>query len=305
MLRGISIHIGVNRTSLGLPLLQKSEAHAWRMAELAAKAGFQAIHLLRGEEATCEAVHAHIAAAARSLYANNVLLVSYSGHGSKTQSISGDRADKGGQNETWCLFDGNLVDDCLGECWKLAREGARIVVVAESCFGGGSARWGGVEVEGEPRTPPVFEGNRDAAPLVLRNGELAHPEVAHRSAEPVEPVPSAPAGTVRQTVRSPLCIATPPEDPDGIRASVLVLAGAGENEKAVEGVYIPNLLAVWEKEEVYNGSYCDLHREVCKRVALETNQHKPQILMLGSPDVKFPQQPAFRLDVPVTRDGPW
>ena len=280
MLRGISIHIGVNETSEGLAVLEESETHAWLMAELAQQAGFQAIHVLRGPEATCAAVESQIAAAARSLSKDDVLLVSYSGHGLQTPDLDGDEGERDKQDETWCLYDGNLLDDRLAECWRLAPAGARIVVVAESCHGGGSARWGEVEVWGEDDVPPGEEGYGETE-VVYRGGE-----VVYRGVKAYTP--------------SPACITSPPTDAYGIRASVLVLAGAGENENAVEGVYIPRLLEVWNGG-LFPGSYCELHRQVYPKVRHDQQQHEPQILMLGAPDLEFPEEPAFHLGAPVTR----
>ena len=276
MLRGISIHIGVNETATGHVVLEESEAHAWQMAELASQAGFQAIHVLRGAEATCVAVQCQIAAATRGLLPGDVLLVSYSGHGSQTPDLNGDEGKSDGQDETWCLFDGNLVDDRLAECWRLAPTGARIVVVAESCYGGGTPRWGEVDLFGETDTPPTW------------GDEYGDTEIVYRGVQAFTP--------------SPACITTPPADANGISASVLVLAGAGENQQGQEGLYIPRLLEIWNGGS-FRGSYCDLHRQVTSCVRAEAYQHEPAILMLGFPDLEFPEQPAFRLDVPVTRGG--
>jgi hypothetical protein len=52
---------------------------------------------------------------------------------------------------------------------------------------------------------------------------------------------------------------------------------------------------VWA-DGVFEGSYCDLYREVRGRVMGETSCQEPQILMLGAPDPAFPLAPAFRLE---------
>lgn len=303
MLRGISIHIGVNESATRHNVLDRSEAHAWEMAKLACEAGFQSIHLLRGAEATCVTVQCQIAAAARSLASGDVLLVSYSGHGSQVQDVDGDEGDKDKHDETWCLSDGNLLDDRLAECWRLAPAGARIVVVTEACYGAGGMRGGEVHVWGEPGTSPTpaWEDPYGNERVVYRNGfengQRGDLETGYRGG-----FETAYRGVKATHTPSsvPVCITTPPQSDDGIRASLLVLAAAEEDKQAQEGLYIPRLLKVWD-EGRFRGSYCDLHRRVTNLVRAEEQQREPAILMLGSPDVEFPNQPAFCLDRPVMR----
>jgi hypothetical protein len=278
MERGISIHVGVNHaaTMRAYPL-SLSEDTAWKMAELAFQAGYRAIHLLCGPEATREAVGAQLAGAARALRPGQTLFVSFSGHGSRVPDSDGDEWDH--WDETWCLHDADLVDDELAACWRLLPAGARVLVVAESCFGAGSGRHGKQamarhEAREAAPDPPVY---RSAGPGPWRSVKQAAP-------------PSSP------------CIERAPEHDDGIRASLLMLAGAREDRHAREGVYARHLLEVWSGGR-FGGSFCDLHREVCRRVWCDGQEQDPRILMLGAPDLAFPLQTAFNLDRPVMR-GP-
>ena len=50
-------------------------------------------------------------AAAKALSAGDLFFLTYSGHGGQVPDVTGDEADK--QDETWCLFDGQLIDDEL------------------------------------------------------------------------------------------------------------------------------------------------------------------------------------------------
>jgi hypothetical protein len=277
MQRGISIHIGVNHPASMTPPLTRSEETAWQMAELACQAGYQAIHVLRGPEATRQAVGTLLADAAHALRAGQTLFVSFSGHGSRVRDLDGDERD--GWDETWCLHDADLVDDELAGYWRLLPAGARALVVAESCFGAGGGRLGD---DGMARTRPW---------------DVAPDRPVYRSAGP------GPWRDVKQAAQPPSsCIARARAHDDGIRASVLMLAGASEDRHAQEGVYTPRLLEVWEGG-AFRGSYCDLHREVCARVTREMQAHpqEPQILMLGAADLSFPLEVAFHLDRPVMR----
>ncbi|HYW06891.1 MAG TPA: hypothetical protein VE913_08045, partial [Longimicrobium sp.] len=128
MARGTSIHIGVNRpASTSEYALSLSEQNAWKMAELAHQAGYEASHVLRGAAATRDAVHDTLAAAARALEPRQTLLVTFSGHGSQVPDARGDGAgdadERDGRDETWCLHDADLVDDELAAIWRLAAAG--------------------------------------------------------------------------------------------------------------------------------------------------------------------------------------
>jgi hypothetical protein len=259
--RAVSIHIGVNepRECLELPVLRCSEASAFRMAELADQAGYDALLVLRGSEATQQAVDDALADAARTLERGDTLFVSFSGHGTLVRDR--DFEERDGWDEAWCLYDGTLLDDKLAGFWRLFAVGVRIVVVAESCFGGGSVR--GEELcvlppdparAGVMRSGPVFRGGaeQDAAP----------------------------------------CIANAPRNADGIQASILLLAACNENLKAGDGLYTQMLLEVWNGGH-FAGSYCKLHAEVSRRVTSARPCQVPQILMLGAPDLALPLEAAF------------
>src|SRR5690606_28987188 len=59
---------------------------------------------------------------------------SYSGHGGQLPDKNGDEDD--GEDETWCLFDGELVDDELSNLWSSFKKGVRILVFSDSCHSG-------------------------------------------------------------------------------------------------------------------------------------------------------------------------
>lgn len=263
MPRAVSIHIGVNEPQEchGHPPLNHSERSAWRMAELADRAGYDGLLVLRGPEATTRAVDDALAGAARTLAEGDSLLVSFSGHGSLVRDRNGDERD--GWDEAWCLYDGILLDDKLAGFWRLFEAGVRIVVVAESCFGGGTMRGWEEEAATAPPPPVRRPVMRSGAPL--RGG--AEPAVAS-------------------------CIGAPPRNADGIHASILLLAACNENQKAGDGLYTEMLLKVWDGG-AFNGSYCELHAEVSRRVTCARGCQAPHILMLGAADAGFPLETAF------------
>jgi hypothetical protein len=254
--------------------LRHSEDLAWRMAGLAEQAGYESLLVLRGAEATRLAVHGALTAAAGSMSMGDILLVSFAGHGCLEADLDGD--DGHGWDETWCLYDGEIVDDQLAGYWRLFAPGVRIVVVADGCHSAGSCR---IDDDDDvvhsgyagPPGPPAMRG--ETAP--------------HRASEGWPAGAADPVGS---------CIGAPPNGTDGIRASVLLLAAAGEDQKAEEGLFTRHLLALWG-EGVFPGTFCDLHRLVRDRVMVERGlRQEPEILMLGSPDPGFPLERAFHLE---------
>lgn len=268
MHRAFSIHIGVNdpqERCAGLPL-EHSETAAWRMAELANRAGYDGLLVLRGPEATCKAVDDAFAGAAQTLAGGDTLLITFSGHGTVVRDRN---CDELGWDEAWCLHDGILLDDKLAGFWKLFEAGVRIVVVAESCFSGDMLRHGG-NGAGEPA--------QTAAPeQVMRSGGTGHGGV--------EPG----AGWMAS------CIGAPPADAQGTQASVLLLAACTDEQKALAGLYTEKLLEVWNGG-AFQGSYCDLHACVRHKVMCAGFRQEPQIAMLGAPDPAFPLETAFHVD---------
>jgi hypothetical protein len=111
----LSLHIGLNSVNpkdyegWSGPLAA-CEADANDMRDLAQARGIKASVLLTRDATRARAL-AGIRAAAKALKAGDLFFLSYSGHGGQVDDVSGEEADK--LDETWCLFDGQLIDDEL------------------------------------------------------------------------------------------------------------------------------------------------------------------------------------------------
>jgi hypothetical protein len=103
------------------------------MAAIAKAQGFTVSTLLT-QAATRQAVLGHISDAAQKLQSDDILLLSYSGHGGQLSDLNSDEPD--GLDETWCLFDGELVDDQLYHSFSQFAAGVRILVFSDSCHSG-------------------------------------------------------------------------------------------------------------------------------------------------------------------------
>lgn len=268
MSRAVSIHVGVNqpRGRYGDRPLRHSESTAWSMAGLASRAGYESMLVLRGQAATRQAVHAALSGAAGTLEGGDTLLVTFSGHGSLEPDR--DMDERLGFDQSWCLHDGILLDDKLAGYWRLFEPGVRIVLVSESCYGGGMGR-------GDECGPGATMDDAPPRIHVVR----APVGVRYRSAPGDDDL-----------TRS--CIAEAPRNSDEIRASVLLLSASSERQAAQDGLFTCCLLRVWE-DGAFQGSYCDLYRRVSELVRRENSCQDPQIQMLGAADPAFAVATAF------------
>lgn len=145
-----SVHVGIDVVEprvFGelLPRLRSASRDAMAMRSFADSLGC-ASRLLVNEDATLERVTASLEAAIERMVAGDLLLVSFSGHGSSLQG-AGDDAD--GWDESWCLFDGILIDDEFHDLLAAAPAGADVVVVTDACFASG--------IVDAPRGAAVFD----------------------------------------------------------------------------------------------------------------------------------------------------
>jgi hypothetical protein len=139
MRRGISINIGLNSVD---PYqynnwdgaLNAPESDANYMANLARARGFEVSPPLLTAAATYDAVVRAIKEAAQTLISDDILLLSYSGHGAPVPDTNGDEPDS--VDEAFVLYDRELIDDELYGLWLRFQPGVRILVIADSCSSG-------------------------------------------------------------------------------------------------------------------------------------------------------------------------
>ncbi|MBN1921280.1 MAG: caspase family protein, partial [Anaerolineae bacterium] len=147
MAKGISVHIGLNRVDPNH--YQDADGNPWdgklagcindakAMRAIAEKRGFQTL-LLLDDAATAKSVAGAISKAAADLRDGDIFLISYSGHGGQVPDLDREEEDK--MDETWCLFDRQLVDDELYALWGKFAKGVRIFMLSDSCHSGTMAK---------------------------------------------------------------------------------------------------------------------------------------------------------------------
>ncbi|MFM2345756.1 MAG: hypothetical protein RL654_509 [Pseudomonadota bacterium] len=136
--KALSLHIGLNKVDPAGYAgwdgeLFACEADATDMQALAVAKGMKPTVLL-GAQASRAAVLAALRAAAKALKSGDYFLLTFSGHGGQVPDTSGEEADR--KDETWCLWDGQLIDDELYLELSRFAAGVRVLVLSDSCHSG-------------------------------------------------------------------------------------------------------------------------------------------------------------------------
>jgi metacaspase-1 len=141
MAKGISIHIGLNHVDPNHyqgwdGALNACIADAKDMQDLAKKKRFSGNTLMLDGQATAAAVSSALLDAGKKLVKGDILFLTYSGHGGQVRDTNSDEKDNDRMDETWVLYDRQLVDDELYNIWSKFKPGVRILVLSDSCHSG-------------------------------------------------------------------------------------------------------------------------------------------------------------------------
>lgn len=237
--------------------LHAPEKDATAMTRLAERAGFTMLDTLLGPRATSEAVLTCLQTAAARLEEDDLFLLTYAGHGSQMPDMNGDE-EEDGQDETWCLFDRELVDDELCEQLATFRAGVRVLVLVDSCHSGSSLFLA---------PSPEAKRLRDR---LMPEGVAADVMKAHRAM--YEKILTAPAVAK-----------------DELPPSVVLIAACQDNQLAREdtrhGVFTGRLLKVWN-DGAFNGSLRDFFNAVRDAMPSPLTQ-LPKLTPAGAPADAF------------------
>ncbi len=276
MARGISLHVGVNSVDPNHydgwdGALAACEFDANDMEAIAESRGFETTKLLT-EDATADAVTGEIERAAAELAAGDFFFLTYAGHGGQVPDKN-DEDEDDQSDETWVLYDRQLVDDELYALWGRFQPGVRIFVVSDSCHSGSVTR----KIEDD-----------DVVPNVVATAEAAASASPRYRAMPRDVMVAtyrahAPFYDKIQT-------AVPTSDEADVRATVLLISGCQDDQLSLDGfsngLFTENVKAVWDGG-AWNGSYPELHEAIVARMP-ETQ--RPNYFAVGTPSPDFEQQ---------------
>ena len=277
MAKAISIHIGLNAvdprhyTGWSGDLLA-CEFDAKDMAAIAHAAGMTSTLLLT-KEATRKNVLAAVRAASKTLKSGDLLFVTYSGHGGQIDDVSGEEEDN--KDETWCLYDSELIDDEVFLELSRIVAGVRVLVLSDSCHSGTVVR---------ARVPEGSPAGRSKMmpPSVAMRTYLEHQafydKLQHDVAEAAgkASVPTSDSALARVAVSKRLTAIA-----NGCKASVILISGCQDNQTSLDGdhngAFTEQLLRVWNRG-AFKGNYAKFHAAIKARMP---RTQVPNLFTLG------------------------
>jgi metacaspase-1 len=292
---GVSIHIGLDSVDPSAyegwnGALDACEADAFAMEDLARTVGYRPRTLLTSA-ATASAVFAAIGHAASELQHGDICLISYAGHGGQFADLSSDEPDA--LDETWLLYDREVLDDEIHVALAGFRPGVRVVVLSDSCHSGTVVR---------RMYEAVIQGATPVRNAYARAG-LGSPILA-RGAERGVRLRGAPAAVQQRVLNAHrpeyerIRSRTPHRDEISVRASVILISGCQDNQESAEengqGVFTASLLKQWNRG-TFNGDY-RAFREAIGRELPPTQS--PNYFTAGTPWPPFEGQRPFTIDPP-------
>jgi len=286
--KAMSLHIGLNSVSASAyggwdGPLAACEFDANDMTALARSKGMTTTVLLT-KKATRKATLDGLRAAAKALKAGDLFFLTYSGHGGQVPDVTGEEPDK--KDETWCLYDGQLIDDEL--YFELSRfaEGVRILVFSDSCHSGTVTR----EARLVPTTNPAQRPKLMPEVVAMRTyrehqgfyDKLQRDVAAAAGGRIVDP--DTALANVLVSGRLTAVV-------DKFKASCILVSGCQDNQTSMDGdhngAFTEQVLHVWNDGK-FLGNYANFHARVKARLP---PTQSPNLFTLGSAGAFVAQAP--------------
>lgn len=274
MPKGLALAIGLNSVN---PKhyegwsgeLNACEADANDMTDVARSRKFT-VQTLMTKRATRAAVLGALAKAAKALKAGDIFLLTYSGHGGQVPDRNDEEPDL--QDETWCLYDGELIDDELYTALGRLARGVRVFVLSDSCHSG-------------TVTKAAFYAARAAAGAGTGAAEVRYRAMPREVALRTYRAHRAMYDRIQKSVS--------PNAEDAIRASTILISGCQDNQLSQDGdfngLFTANLLRVWN-EGRFSRDYRRFHKAIRQNMPPDQT---PNLFTTGAPDRAFERQVPF------------
>ena len=284
--KAISLHIGLNGVSAAAyegwdGPLAACEFDANDMAAIAKSKGMKSALLLT-KKATRSNMLSAMRAAAKALKSGDLFFISYSGHGGQVPDINHDEDDR--KDETWCLYDGQLIDDELYFEFSKFAAGVRILMLSDSCHSGTVSR---------ERPPPVPPGQRSKA---MPDGVAIRVYDAHKAFydKLQNDVTKAAGGPVTDPDAAPSQVGAAGQTGTVVgklNPAVVLISGCQDNQTSMDGdhngAFTEQLLKVWN-HGAFTGTYGSFHARI--RAAMPATQ-SPNLFVLGTAAAFLKQTP--------------
>jgi hypothetical protein len=258
----LSVHIGLNAVSAAhyegwSGELMACEFDATDLAAIAKTAGMSSTVLLTKKATRANALAA-VRSASKTLKSGDLLFITYSGHGGQIPDVTGEEDDK--LDETWCLYDGQLIDDEVYLELSRFAAGVRVLVLSDSCHSGSVVRampQPGTTPAGRSKMMPPAVASRTYRDHKAFYDKLQR-DVVKASGKASTPDPDTALAQVAASKRR-IAIA------NECRASVILVSGCQDSQTSMDGdhngAFTEQLLRVWNHGK-YVGNYAKFYAAI-------------------------------------------
>ena len=237
--------------------------------------GFTSLKLTT-KEATRNNVKNAILDASKELKCGDIMVVYYSGHGGKVPNVpSPYDIEYDNIDETWCLWDAQLLDDELRNLWAGFEKGVRIVLLSDSCHSGTIAK-APISLEDNQEEEQEEEGfirKKAISDKVAKDTFERNQEFYIKLAEEIN---------ASEIMKKP------------VTAFVKQISGCQDTEYSYTGetnsAFTEALKYVWDDGN-FEGTYKDFYRAIREQL---TNQH-PKLLEFGERIKQFDIEKPFTI----------
>lgn len=289
MAKGVSIHLGLNSVDPNhyqgwSGPLNACEFDAEDMAQIAKTNGFTS-KLLLTKDATRSALITSLADAAKQLKSGDFCFLTYSGHGGQVPDRNGDEEDSA--DETWCLYDGELIDDELYSILTKFAADVRVLVLSDSCHSGTAIKQQRIlqsYANLHPLTRPLFQDTQISSSYIYPVYRAMPSEIAQR-------VYLANKVFYDDILKDPKLA----EAIDNVEAACILISGCQDaqlsGDGAFNGVFTGRLKSVWNGGK-FKGDYTAFWKAIAKGMPLDQT---PNLFTIGKQLDAFKSQKPFAL----------
>lgn len=223
--------------------------------------------ILLTQQVTRAAVLDRLRHYATTCKAGDLFLLTYSGHGGQLPDLNGDEPD--GLDETWVLYDAQLVDDELYLAYSQFAEGVRLFILSDSCHSG-SVLKAAYYAEGGHVAAKTYRNMPNAVAQQTFNANRPFYEQLLQSL-------TDKTGLGREAHKTV------------VKASVRLISGCADNQLSQDGtfngLFTGVLLRVWNGG-AFRGDYHAFHKAILAKMPPDQT---PQHSVVGTVDAAYDQ----------------
>jgi metacaspase-1 len=210
----------------------------------------------------------------RELAPGDMFLVSYSGHGGQVPDVNGDEDDY--KDETWCLYDGQVIDDELNVRYAKLAADVRVLVFSDSCHSGTVTR-GEAEALADQPMPGLNIGEDG---FVYRAMPPTANVLAYRA---------------RSAFYDDLQRAVPANVRATVVANVRLISGCQDRQLSrdgrVNGLFTAAMLGVWNGGK-FDGDYAAFAKAIAGKMP---SDQQPNHFVIGPKNAAYDRQKPFTI----------